>query len=30
MPFASVVNLYLSNGAVWNNEAWGKTNDAFD
>ncbi len=30
MPFAGVVNLYLSNGAVWNNEAWGKTNDAFD
>ena len=30
MPFAGVVNFYLSNGAVWNNEAWGKTNDAFD
>ena len=30
MPFAGVVNLYLSNGAAWNNEAWGKTNDAFD
>ena len=30
MPFAGVVNLYLSNGAVWNNEAWGKTNDAFN
>ena len=24
------VNLYLANGATWNNEAWGKTNAAFD
>lgn len=30
MPFSGIVNLYLANGATWNNEAWGKTNAAFD
>ena len=29
-PFKGIVNLYLANGATWNNEAWGKTNAAFD
>ena len=29
-PFKGIVNLYLTNGATWNNEAWGKTNAAFD
>ena len=29
-PFKGNVNLYLANGATWNNEAWGKTNAAFD
>ena len=28
--FKGIVNLYLANGATWNNEAWGKTNAAFD
>ena len=28
-PFKGIVNLYLANGATWNNEAWGKTNAAF-
>ena len=28
--FNGIVNLYLANGATWNNEAWGKTNAAFD
>ena len=30
LPFKGIVNLYLANGATWNNEAWGKTNAAFD
>ncbi len=29
-PFKGIVNLYLANGATWNNEAGGKTNAAFD
>ena len=29
-PFKGIVNLYLANGATWNNEAWGKTNAAFE
>ena len=29
-PFKGIVNLYVSNGAVWNNQAWGKTADAFE
>ena len=29
-PFKGIINLYLANGATWNNEAWGKTNAAFD
>ena len=29
-PFKGIVNLYLANGATWNNEAWGRTNAAFD
>ena len=29
-PFKGIVNLYLANGATWNNEAWGKTNKAFE
>ena len=29
-PFKGIVNLYLADGATWNNEAWGKTNAAFD
>ena len=28
-PFKGIVNLYVSNGAIWNNEAWGKTAEAF-
>ena len=28
--YKGIVNLYLANGATWNNEAWGKTNAAFD
>ena len=28
-PYKGIINLYVSNGATWNNEAWGKTNDAF-
>ena len=28
--FNGIVNLYLANGATWNNEAWGKTNAAFE
>ena len=28
-PYKGIINLYVSNGANWNNEAWGKTNDAF-
>ena len=28
--FKGIVNLYLANGATWNNEAWGKTNAAFE
>ena len=30
IPYKGIVNLYLANGAIWNNEAWGKTNAAFD
>ena len=29
-PFKGIINLYLANGAIWNNEAWGKTNAAFE
>ena len=29
-PFKGIINLYLANGATWNNEAWGKTNAAFE
>ena len=29
-PFKGIVNLYLADGATWNNEAWGKTNKAFE
>ena len=29
MNYKGIINLYVSNGATWNNEAWGKTNDAF-
>ena len=29
-PFEGIINLYLANGATWNNEAWGKTNAAFE
>ncbi|WP_293554901.1 autotransporter outer membrane beta-barrel domain-containing protein [Phascolarctobacterium sp.] len=28
--YRGIVNLYLANGATWNNEAWGKTNAAFE
>ena len=28
-PYKGIINLYVSNGATWNNEAWGKTNDYF-
>ena len=28
-PYKGIINLYVSNGATWNNEAWGKTNDSF-
>ena len=28
--FKGIVNLYLADGATWNNEAWGKTNAAFE
>ena len=28
-PYKGIINLYVSNGATWNNEAWGKANDAF-
>ena len=28
-PYKRIINLYVSNGATWNNEAWGKTNDSF-
>ena len=27
--YKGIINLYVSNGATWNNEAWGKTNDSF-
>ena len=27
-PYKGIINLYVSNGATWNNEAWGKTNDS--
>ena len=30
IPYKGIVNLYLANGATWNNEAWGKTNAAFE
>ena len=29
-PYKGIINLYVSNGATWNNEAWGKTNAAFE
>ena len=29
LSYKGIVNLYLANGATWNNEAWGKTNAAF-
>ena len=29
LAYKGIINLYVSNGATWNNEAWGKTNDAF-
>ena len=29
-PFKGIINLYLADGATWNNEAWGKTNAAFE
>ena len=29
-PFKGIINLYLANGATWNNEAWGKTDAAFE
>ena len=28
-PYKGIINLYVSNGATWNNEAWGKTNTSF-
>ncbi len=28
-PYKGIINLYVSNGANWNNEAWGKTNTSF-
>ena len=28
-PYKGIINLYVSNGATWNNEAWGKTNESF-
>ena len=28
--YRGIVNLYLANGATWNNEAWGKINAAFE
>ena len=28
-PYKGIINLYVSNGAIWNNEAWGKTNTSF-
>ncbi|WP_307978242.1 autotransporter domain-containing protein [uncultured Phascolarctobacterium sp.] len=28
-PYKGIINLYVSNDATWNNEAWGKTNDSF-
>ena len=28
-PYKGIINLYVSNAATWNNEAWGKTNDSF-
>ena len=30
LAYRGIVNLYLANGATWNNEAWGKTNAAFE
>ena len=30
LSYKGIINLYLANGATWNNEAWGKTNAAFD
>ena len=29
-PYKGIINLFVSNGATWNNEAWGKTNAAFE
>ena len=28
-PYKGIINLYVSNGATWNNEVWGKTNTSF-
>ena len=28
-PYKGIINLYVFNGATWNNEAWGKTNTSF-
>lgn len=28
--YNGIANLYVSNGATWNNQAWGKTADAFE
>ena len=28
-PYKGIINLYVSNGATWNNEAWSKTNTSF-
>ena len=30
MTYNGIANLYVSNGATWNNQAWGKTNEAFE
>ena len=29
LAYKGIINLYVSNGATWNNEAWGKTNTSF-
>jgi len=30
LKYNGIANLYVSNGATWNNQAWGKTNEAFE
>ncbi len=30
LKYNGIANLYVSNGATWNNQAWGKTADAFE